>query len=471
MPRIWILILSLSVLFSSCLKHEEKRTYLGGKIRNPKEPYIYIYHNFLPLNTDTFPLDRNNKFGKYLHLDTPATFLFSQSHEISDLYIRPGDSLLFIVNMNKFDKSLNFSGSEIAEFNNLLKKLGNIAIEQFHYIEPLLGQYASDKILNFNKPYFQRKKEIIENFKRTHPEWKWTPKEQQLINYNLYMPDFYLYEKFNYINRGLDTIHYKIPFPFSWNEKHPISFFLGLWTKQYILNYVADADINNFNAIKTYLQKIDSIIGDSLLANFIKYRLILAKLEHRYPYLNPKAIDSLNNYLDTIFSSPEYAENIRRFMHLFINDRQGNKAINLLLVNAKHCDTIRLYTLLHRNTSPYVVLVPLSNFWQDCAKRYKQIEQLRPRYKDKFNFYYLYKRVPSPLKKSQRIFKPDYFYAVYPSSNYMRIYTSYIFKNNLFFILDTSGTIHKIYTPITCRTNIETIMDSLWQAEQTKKLH
>ncbi len=468
MLRIWITITSLLVLFSSCFRHEEKRTYLGGKIRNPKSSHIYLYHNFLPFDKDTIPLDNNSKFGTYLNLDTPATFLFSQAHEVSDLYIRPGDSMLLIANMADFDRTINFSGGEIAAFNNLLKNLGRIAIEQFQYIEPLLGKYSAEKILNFNKPYRQRKKDLVEEFKRTHPDWKWTEKERQLVDYNMYMPDFYLYEKFNYLNRGRDTIRYEIPFAFSWDEKHPMSFFLGLWTKQYIINHVADADINDFSAIKQYLNRIDSLIGDTVLADFAKYRLILAKLEHSYPYLNPISVDSLNGYLDSAFSHPQYARHMRRYMQLFLNDIEGHKALNLLLVNAKNCDTVRLYDLIHRSNSPYVVLVPLSNFWEDCARRYKQIESLRPRFKGKFSFYYLYKRLPSPLKKSQSIFKPDYFYWIYPTSEYMQTYSSYTFKNNIFFILDSTGLIRKIYTPADCRSEIPRILDSIWEIDQQK---
>jgi len=458
----WAIILFIVVFFSSCLRHEEKKTYFGGKIKNPKAPYIYLYHNFLPFDKDTIPLGPRNRFGKYLNLDTPATFLFSQGNEISDLYIRPGDSLSVIVNMADFDRTINFSGSEIADFNNLLKGLGKIAIDQFKHIEPLLSKYTGEEVVEFNRSYIKQKRQLVDEFRRTHPAWDWTPKEQTLIDYNTYLPDLYLYEKFNTINRGRDTIHYEMPFRFDWNEKHPMSYFLGLWTKQYLINHVADADINDFAATKAYLQRIDSLIGDSLLADFAKHKLVLSKLEKAYPNLNIESIDSLNDYLDTVFSHPEYADHVREYIRLFLREVEGKKALNLLLVSAKNCDSIRLYDLLAQSPDKYLVLVPIANFMRDCSERYEKIESLRNKYKNKYSFYYLYKKLPSGLKESELRFKPDYFYWIYPTSEFFHLYGSYIFKKSNFFVIDKTGTIRKIYTPVTCKTDIGDVLDSLW---------
>ena len=93
-------LLSLLVLlfsFSSCDYQEETTyTYFGGKIKNPKDKFVYLTKGKKVL--DSARLNDHNKFS--FKIDSLELGLYSFKHgaEFQYLYLEPKDSLLIYLN-------------------------------------------------------------------------------------------------------------------------------------------------------------------------------------------------------------------------------------------------------------------------------------------------------------------------------------------------------------------------------------
>lgn len=128
----------MQLLSCSSVADDQKLTYFGGKIKNPKGKYVYFSEGKKKL--DSARLDSHNKF--FFKIDSLKLGLYTFNHgaEFQYLYLEPQDSLLLYLNTWDFDESLIFSGKGSAKNNYLI----NLYLQQ----ERTLKNFKSNYKLN-----------------------------------------------------------------------------------------------------------------------------------------------------------------------------------------------------------------------------------------------------------------------------------------------------------------------------------
>lgn len=152
------------LLFPSCNtknKEEVSRTWIGGKIINPRQDYVIISKNRNVI--DTIVLDENDSF--IFKVPNPESSIYFISHyEFQAMFVEPGDSIMMYVNTIEFDESLSFTGKG-SEKNNLLMDLFllNEKLDQsmppFYNLSPKEFEVIIDSISN-------QRYDILNDFKK-----------------------------------------------------------------------------------------------------------------------------------------------------------------------------------------------------------------------------------------------------------------------------------------------------------------
>ena len=121
--KAFLYIIIFITLPYSCLSPQtEKHTQIRGKIVNPRTDMVIISRDFLNLNADTLPLHYENEIKGKVKCRREGLYFIAIYPEFQTIYLKPGDSLAFHINVDEFDESLSFSGS-IGFENNLLIEL------------------------------------------------------------------------------------------------------------------------------------------------------------------------------------------------------------------------------------------------------------------------------------------------------------------------------------------------------------
>lgn len=114
-----ILVGTLFLLLGCYDTNEKKITFFGGKIKNPKGEYVYLYKGIKAI--DSAKLDANSKFKMEVDSIEIGLYTFKHGPEYQYLYLEPQDSLLIYLNTwGNFDESLIFSGKGSAKNNFLI---------------------------------------------------------------------------------------------------------------------------------------------------------------------------------------------------------------------------------------------------------------------------------------------------------------------------------------------------------------
>ena len=108
--------------FTSCKNKSDDKVAIRGKIINPQADEIYISKDVLFQNADTIKLIGENQINTVIKAPNEGLYLFFIFPEFQTIYLKPGDSLAFHINVEEFDESLSFSGS-LGWQNNLLMAL------------------------------------------------------------------------------------------------------------------------------------------------------------------------------------------------------------------------------------------------------------------------------------------------------------------------------------------------------------
>jgi peroxiredoxin len=183
----------MQLMSCSSIAEDEKITYFGGKIKNPKGSYVYFSQGKKKL--DSARLDSNNKF--FFKIDSLELGLYTFNHgaEFQYLYLEPQDSLLLYLNTWDFDESLIFSGKGSAKNNYLI----NLYLQQ----ERTENNFKPNYKLNeeeFSKLIENGIKGQLENyneFLETQEEAP-SPFFDKLAKTGIYYPYYYFKEHYVY---------------------------------------------------------------------------------------------------------------------------------------------------------------------------------------------------------------------------------------------------------------------------------
>ena len=118
MKRLLFLLVIAFTIFSCEQETHPTSAILTGTILNPKEDFATLR---LEKNIDTSYFDNEHLFRFDISLEKGAYYVFAHGHEITTLFIEPGDSLYLTLNTELFDETIEYKGKG-AEKNNYLKE-------------------------------------------------------------------------------------------------------------------------------------------------------------------------------------------------------------------------------------------------------------------------------------------------------------------------------------------------------------
>jgi len=139
---------------------ENTTTYFGGKIKNPKQAFVYFLKNDKVIDSAKI---KNNRFLFKFDSIKEGLYTFKNGPEFQYLFLEPKDSLMIYLNTWNFDETITFSGKG-AEKNNFLIEifLAQEKIEdrfrQYYYLDPVL---FSKKIEEELKPLQSRYEKMV----------------------------------------------------------------------------------------------------------------------------------------------------------------------------------------------------------------------------------------------------------------------------------------------------------------------
>jgi len=176
--KYYLLFLITGLLFSSCQqKTSNSFTNIRGKIVNPKSDFVIISRDFLTLTSDTLSLVAENKVKGKVKTPEEGLYFIQILPEFQTIYLKPGGSLDFHINVDEFDESLSFSGSLGFE-NNLLIELYLENEKESQYFFQTDFDFTPDVFEHKLDSFANLKKQLIANYQ---DEYKKTTKKYKEI--------------------------------------------------------------------------------------------------------------------------------------------------------------------------------------------------------------------------------------------------------------------------------------------------
>jgi len=320
--------------FTSCKYKSEDRVVVRGKIINPRTDEIYISRDIFFQNADTLKLIGENQIKSVIKAPEEGLYLFFVFPEFQTIYLKPGDSLAFHINVEEFDESLSFSGS-LGWQNNLLMSLflenereSNYfglnfnyepdiflkKIDSFEHIKARLIQNYYQDIGNADAKFKAIAKltgrsmdyNLMELYPLKNPN-KHLPKDyfdfEQIFKQNLADPNvIYMYSFADaFINRKINNKNNQkelyILIAQHIQKNITDANFKDNLLAQYCINYIRkNRIIKKDSTVQTYFQIIKNQIHKDYCKQLIQKNNVLDK-EHVFP-----SIKLLNKHRKTVFS-------------------------------------------------------------------------------------------------------------------------------------------------------------------------
>ncbi len=179
-----IIFLGISILmiFQNCKKQfsQDKKSVIIGKIVNPKKDYFIVSQDPFNLTSDTIYASLGNKFQGKISTPKEGLFFVYIFPEFQTFYLKPGDSLAFVLNTNEFDESLSFSGTSGLE-NNILINLFLINEKESIELHKSFAKLTPEELLKKTDSFYKIKNQFIASYK---PEYDRTSKHfKQVVDF------------------------------------------------------------------------------------------------------------------------------------------------------------------------------------------------------------------------------------------------------------------------------------------------
>ncbi len=160
---IFVLIL-IGLLYNCTGTGQKNEAVLVGKIINSKKDYIVISKDPFDSKSDTLKIEKGNKLKGKIKLEDEGLFFIYIFPEFQVLYIKPGDSLAFIINTNEFDESLSFSGTSGFE-NNLLMNIFLMNEKENYSVRKKINSLSPVNLKKLLDSSFSQKQKFIDGYK------------------------------------------------------------------------------------------------------------------------------------------------------------------------------------------------------------------------------------------------------------------------------------------------------------------
>lgn len=198
-PFTLITLLGLFLTFSGCNSREEiTLTYFGGKIKNPKDKYVYFTKGKKVL--DSAKLNDHNKFSFKLDSLDLGLYTFKHGVEFQYVYLEPKDSLLMYLNTWDFDESLIFSGKGSGKNNYLI----NLYLQQEKTEKEFKKNYRLDEaaFTAVIEEGIKKQLDLYNDFLSTEEESP-SPFFDKLVKTGIYVPFYFYKERYAYNHKKM----------------------------------------------------------------------------------------------------------------------------------------------------------------------------------------------------------------------------------------------------------------------------
>ena len=259
-------------IFSACQSGTGKQVVkIRGKLINPQTDEIYISRDIFMINADTLKLVGENKVKAFVNVPKEGLYLFFVFPEFQTIYLKPGDSLSFHINVEEFDESLSFSGNLGSE-NNLLMDLFLENERESNYFYQSHFNFQPQEFLKKIDSFNLKKEKIMtnyyQNFDLSNEKFKAIAKlMSQSIDYNL--KEIYPLKK-----KGIELPeHY---YDFEQVFKHPLAdpnifymyYFANSFISRKIDKNITKDRLNIERARQIQKNIVDPAFKDNLLMQF-----------------------------------------------------------------------------------------------------------------------------------------------------------------------------------------------------------
>ena len=287
---LFVFLLPFVFLIFSCQQpdNEKNTTFFGGKIKNPKSPYVYLFSGKKVM--DSARLDHNNRFSFILDSIDLGLYTFKHGTEYQYLYLEPKDSLLIYLNTWDFDESLIFSGKGSTKNNYLI----NLYLKQEKIEKKFQYKYELDED-EFSKQVDSGIQKQLATYNELLFEEGEKPSAffDKLVKTGIYFP-FYLFKEFYPFNHK-KHLHLK-DFPILSDDFYSYRKTLNLndFDLLYYAPYTSYTRIYLYNM--AYSEKTQNPKNNNVELNFMKIVNDKIKIESlRNEYLAGSLWKSLSN--------------------------------------------------------------------------------------------------------------------------------------------------------------------------------
>ncbi len=330
MKNFIILFVLFPLLFVSCKtsRQGDNKVKIRGKIVNPRTNQVVISRDFLGLTADSLRIENENEVDKYIKCPEEGLYFLYIYPEYQTIYLKPGDSLAFHINIDEFDESISFSGS-LAFENNLLSELFLANEKESKYFYARKFDFSPDDFLHQLDSFQKINTRIIANYKdelinSTDKYKKILDLYQNAITYTL---------KEQYIKRHKDE---HLPQHFTDYRKilqsdiiDPNIIYMYAFADTYVEGKMKQAQTKKSNYYLEIAEQFESEIKDNRFKNNMLMKYCLEYIEENQPVTEDETIQIYFSGIDNQVYKDKCKEYIRKNNHL----QQGKPFPDIALLN------------------------------------------------------------------------------------------------------------------------------------------
>lgn len=380
---IYILLITTLISCKDGFMGENHVAYFGGEIENPKNNFVVFMKN--DKVTDTFYLDKNNRFFHKFDSLTPGLYSFKHDPEYQYVFFDKNDSLMIRLNSNDFDTTLMFCGRGDEKNNFMMElflkdmNLKNNLFDIYEKPEQIFSKYIDSSNQNIKKLYNKRKSFI-----------KWSKEFDEVAKANIVLNYAYKKEVFPIVHEFKTGENIKTKLPKSYynyrknidvNKSNLLYYspFINYMSSM-LNNIVLTESKGNLNdmSLENNIKKLE--IVDTLIKNKHVKNLVVNNIANMYLLSDQCSIN--NGKFFTLYSKMVSDEKMKAKVMKTANNikklRNNNvlPEINLLDTNNK---TVQINELFTKKTIIY--------FWtkqSDSHSFYshKKVDELKAKYSD-----------------------------------------------------------------------------------------
>ncbi len=339
---LFIVLTPLLIFIFSCktTDNESNKTFFGGKIKNPKGPFVYLYEGKKII--DSAKINEQSKFTFLLDSIKIGLYTFKHGSEYQYLYLEPKDSLLIYLNTWDFDESLIFSGKGSAKNNYLI----NLYLQQEKNEKEIRYKYNLNE-KDFTKLIDEgiRKQFAAYNELLIEEDGELFPFFDKLVKTGIYFP-FYLSKEFYPFNHKratglkefpkLSKDFYSYRKSIDFNDENllyyaPYTSFIRVYL--YNMAYTEKANNpKNSNVELNYMK----IVNDKIKIESLRNEFLAGSLWNSLSndWMSKKNFKEIEDFYYMNCTNEEFNNEIKRAIYQKSKLQQGDTLPNLLAINS-----------------------------------------------------------------------------------------------------------------------------------------